>query len=166
MYLGLALLFFPMMKKHFALPLLLMLFCAAGTEAQSLNNEPTLCDELRQSGRVTIQQDPQLEALLSRNHKIYNAASRKFHGLQPGHYSLSVYAGNQQQASRDEAIKLQGVFNGYDAELKSIVFFDTPFWRLWVGDFATVEEATAAMRALKKKFPAYCKEMVIKKIPG
>lgn len=158
--------FFYMMKRRSVFPLLLVLLSVADVPAQIQSEEPTLCEELRQTGRVAIQQDPRLEALLSRNHKIYNAASRKFHGMQPGHYSLSVYAGNQQQASRDEAFKLQGIFNDYDSELKTIVFFDTPFWRLWVGDFSTVEEATAAMRALKKKFPAYGKEMVIKKIPG
>jgi len=42
-----------------------------------------------------------------------------------------------------------------------VVLFDSPFWRLRVGNFATREEAEEVMEELKKTFPSFGKEMYI-----
>ena len=125
--------------------------------------EQTLCTSLRESGRVTIQQDSRLEALLTRDHKVYTAAGHR-HMPTAGHYTLRAYAGNNQQASRNEAQQIERELKEYAPELETFLIFDTPFWRLWVGDYDTMEEAVAQLRDLKKHFPVYGKEMMVKKV--
>lgn len=129
----------------------------------------TLCEHLRNSGKVTLKQDQRLETLISREQKVYNAASRiqtNKSGQQvlsvPG-FRVRVFSGNNQTASKNEAYKIEKELTEYLPDLQTYVIFRTPNWRLMVGNYRTMEEATAAMRELKKKFPVYGREMFVVK---
>ena len=136
---------------------------AVGTDAVY-----TICEQLRRQGRVTIQQDPRLEALLGKNVKTYNAAShlanrdgKKY--LVTSGYRVRVFSGNNQTSSREEAYKIESELKGYLPDLETYVLFKTPNWRLVIGNYRTQEEATAALRSLKQKFPVYGREMFVVK---
>jgi len=131
--------------------------------------QTSICDQLRQSGRVEIQQDERLDALLTRETKIYNAASHlqtNKDGKQiltmPG-FRVRVFSGNNQIKSRQEALQIEADLKRYNPALATYVLFRSPNWRLMVGNFRTNEEATALLRELKKKFPVYGQEMFVVK---
>ncbi len=158
--------------KHFAFILFWALPIAA--LAQVVDNSTAeadavspICKELRSSGRVTLVQDPRLESLLGRNSKIYNAASHMQYNkegqkvlVMPG-YRVRAFSGNNQISSKEEAFKIEAELKEYLPELQTYVLFKTPNWRLLVGNYRTQEEATAALRDLKKKFPIYGREMFV-----
>lgn len=135
-----------------------------GTDAVS-----PLCDHLRFGGRVYLVQDQRLEELLGRNSKIYNAASHlQFNKngekviVAPG-YRVRVFSGNNQINSKNEAFKIEEEIKSYLPDLETYVLFKTPNWRLVIGNYRTQEEATAALRELKKQFPIYGREMFVVK---
>ena len=127
----------------------------------------TLCEQLRLQGHVSLQQDARLDQLLSRNSRVYNAASRLLVNkngdrviVSPG-FRVRVFSGNNQLNSKNEAFKIEDELKFYLPELETYVLFKTPNWRLVVGNYRTQEEATAALRVLKKKFPIYGREMFV-----
>ena len=127
----------------------------------------TICDYLRQQGNVELLQDPRLEELVGKTSKIYNAASHLQANkagerviVSPG-YRVRVFSGNNQITSKNEAFKIEDELKFYIPDLQTYVLFKTPNWRLVVGNYRTQEEATAALRVLKKKFPIYGREMFV-----
>lgn len=127
----------------------------------------TICDYLRQQGNVELLQDPRLEELVGKTSKIYNAASHLQVNkagerviVSPG-YRVRVFSGNNQITSKNEAFKIEDELKFYIPDLQTYVLFKTPNWRLMVGNYRTQEEATAALRVLKKKFPIYGREMFV-----
>ena len=127
----------------------------------------TICDYLRQQGNVELLQDPRLEELVGKTSKIYNAASHLQVNkagerviVAPG-YRVRVFSGNNQITSKNEAFKIEDELKFYIPDLQTYVLFKTPNWRLVVGNYRTQEEATAALRVLKKKFPIYGREMFV-----
>lgn len=135
-----------------------------GTRA---NTSITISEKLRQSGHVYLVQDQRLEALLGRDAKTYNAASR-VQTNKAGHqvltttgYRVRVFSGNNQITSKNEAYKIEKELLEYMPDLQTYVIFRTPNWRLMVGNYRTMEEATASLRELKKKFPVYGREMFV-----
>ena len=140
-----------------------------GTSTTSVGEAFTICEHLRQQGNVELVQDPRLEELLGKNSKIYNAASHLQVNksgerviVAPG-YRVRVFSGNNQITSKNEAFKIEDELKFYIPDLQTYVLFKTPNWRLLVGNYRTQEEATAALRTLKKKFPIYGREMFVVK---
>lgn len=154
--------------KHSLLAIFLL---ALPVTAWSQNEvkQTSICDQLRQSGRVSINQDTRLEALLTREAKIYNAASHlqtNKEGKQvllTSGYRVRVFSGNNQTKSRAEAEQIRDDLKKYNPSLETYVLFRSPNWRLMVGNFRTNEEATALLRDLKKHFPVYGQEMFVVK---
>ena len=50
----------------------------------------------------------------------------------------------------------------YDDELTAYITFNSPFWRVRVGDFVNYEEAVAKLRELKAAFPRYEDMRIVK----
>lgn len=158
--------------KHFAFILFWALPVAVSAQAVDRTTAEAdavspICQELRSQGRVTLIQDARLDALLGRNSKIYNAASHMQYNkegkkvlVMPG-YRVRAFSGNNQITSKEEAFKIEEELKQYLPDLQTYVLFKTPNWRLLVGNYRTQEEATAALRDLKKKFPIYGREMFV-----
>lgn len=150
-----------------AMPLITL--AQAPTEGARANATTTITQHLRQSGRVVLRQDNRLESLLTREQKTYSAASRVQLNKQGKQmisvsgYRVRVFSGNNQITSKNEAYKIEKELLDYMPELSTYVIFRTPNWRLMVGNYRTMEEATAALRELKKKFPVYGREMFVVK---
>lgn len=154
--------------KH-SLLVTILLALPAVMWSQNETRSVSICDQLRQSGRVSIQQDARLDSLLTRNVKIYNAASHLQAGkngkkvLTMQGFRVRVFSGNNQTASRAEAETIEADLKKFQPDLATYVKFRSPNWRLLVGNFRTNEEATALLRELKKHFPEYGKEMFVVK---
>ncbi len=94
-------------------------------------------------GRVTIYQDPRLEALVGRQDLGSDGV------LKVSGYRVQVYAGNNSREARDQAQTIGNRVKNYFPEMKVYTSFISPRWLCRVGDFRSIEEADAAMRRLK-----------------
>ncbi len=127
----------------------------------------SMCEHLRDGGRVTVVQDSRLETLVGCTPKVYNGVSHLKTTRQgreviavPG-YRVRVYSGNSQTKSKNEAYRIEAELKQYMPELETTVVFKTPNWRLLVGNYRTMEEAVASLRVLKKNFPVFGREMFV-----
>lgn len=146
------------MKRYF---LLLLLFI---TVSVAYGQRQTICAHLQATGRVNLQQDSRLTALVGTNPKVYYAAQTSSdEPVQVMGFRIRVFSGNQQVASRNRCYTIQTSINERLPELSTYVTFKTPNWRISVGDYRTNEEALAALSSLKALFPAYAGEMFVVK---
>ena len=128
---------------------------------------PTLCEQLREQGKVTLYQDARLEELLGREVRKYNAVSRLQRNRQGRHvvtsrgYRVRAFSGNNQLELKEEAYRRETEIKSYLPDLETYVLFKSPNWRLVIGNYRTQEEATAAFRKLKKQFPKFGAEMFV-----
>ncbi|MDR1742576.1 MAG: SPOR domain-containing protein [Dysgonamonadaceae bacterium] len=76
-------------------------------------------------------------------------------------YKIQAFSGNDPRTSKNEAYSKQSMINGAFPGLETKIIFDSPFWRLRVGNFKSREDAEAVMSQMSQKFPSFGKEMYI-----
>ncbi len=151
---------------HYSIFLLLLLV-SASTQAQTTAQKKEILQELNAvvpgKGRVTVYEDESISHVLGRPmgppRTVYTDGTIRYYKMKG--YKIQAFSGNDQRTSKNEAIRKQSQINNAFPELETVVLFDSPFWRLRVGNFATREEAQEVMEELKRTFPSYGKEMYI-----
>jgi len=93
---------------------------------------------LAQQGTVEINQDKKIDALLTIK-KSVNASE--------ANYKIQIYSGN-----RPGADKAQSEFKSSFVEWSTTIEFETPNYKIWVGNFNTRLEADRALVKIKRKF--------------
>ena len=67
-------------------------------------------------------------------------------------------AGNQQSAKGEARAKSRNISSRFP-QYRTYVTYNSPYWRLRVGDFTTQSEAVEAAEEIKRAFPSYSKEI-------
>lgn len=126
---------------------LLSICYTARVDAQENNIVKSLKSNVAGEGRVTIHQDPRIEALLGNPHglKASDDGTIKMAG-----YRVQVYSGGNTRNSKREAESIASRVRSGFPELKVYTTFSPPRWLCRVGDFLSIEEADAMMRKLRK----------------
>jgi len=153
---------------HFPIFLLLLLV-SAGAHAQTSAQKKEILQELNAvvpgKGRVTVYEDESISHVLGRSmappRTVYTNADGTVQYHKMRGYKIQAFSGNNQRTSKNEANRKQGQINNAFPEHETVVLFESPFWRLRVGNFATREEAEEVMRELRRTFPSFGKEMYI-----
>ena len=110
--------------------------------------------------RLTVDQPQKLAArLMPVRHAETSQTESDTPTVQTGGYRVQVFSGNNPRTARAEAHARAATIGESFPEWATYVSFDSPYWRLKVGDFRSYEAGTAALSLLKKQFPAYAKEM-------
>ncbi|MCF7559278.1 SPOR domain-containing protein [Sabulilitoribacter multivorans] len=96
-----------------------------------------------QQGQVTINHDKKIDNLLEikkEMNKNDNDSDR---------YKIQVYSGN-----RSGAQNAQTDFSNSFGDWRPVMQYETPNFKIWVGNFRTRLEADRALERIKKKFPS------------
>ena len=152
------------MKK---IPCVFFLFCLCFTSTLwGQTGRSTIFDALSRhgvgEGEVVVHQSAAIERLIGERMAGANVettdsvAYLKIQG-----YRTQVFSGNNQRASKDEALNKEREIKELFPDVPTYVSYNAPFWKLRVGDFRSHEEAYHMMRQLMAAFPKYGKEMYI-----
>lgn len=145
------------LKKRGMVSLLSALVLAA--TAGNGDGRTSIMDELAagsDGATVKVHQDARLDSLLCRDGS-YIAGRTLVAG-----FRIQVYSDNTQKRAKDEARMCAAAIEAYDDELTAYITFNSPFWRVRVGDFVNYEEAVAKLRELKAAFPRYEDMRIVK----
>ncbi|MDE5635151.1 MAG: SPOR domain-containing protein [Muribaculaceae bacterium] len=74
-------------------------------------------------------------------------------------YRVQVFSDNNQRTAKGEARSKERLLRGAFPELGTYVVYNSPFWRLKVGDFRTQHEAEAIADEIKSRFPSFAREV-------
>ena len=117
--------------RKLVLFVLLLLLVGAGAQAQGIIR--SLERTVPGQGKVTIHQDPRIEALIG----MERPATGEQKVIKTSGFRIQAYAGNNTRVKE------------YFPELSVYTSFISPRWLCRVGDFRSIEEADAMMRRLK-----------------
>lgn len=122
-----------------------------GTKSESINtnSSTTTTGTVKDSDRndVSSESNPNLKP---RNY------------IQAKGYKIQVFAGNNQRISKNEAYSRKNQIERAFPSEEVIVTFNSPVWRVRVGNFRTYEQAFETLKEMRKTFPGFGKEMEIK----
>lgn len=79
-------------------------------------------------------------------------------------FKIQVFSGNNQSRSKNEAFSKKVQVEEAFPELETDVTFNSPFWRLRVGNFVSKEEAQAVLAEMKRKLPSFREMYVVSDI--
>lgn len=97
---------------------------------------------------VTVHKDPRLDLLVKKQIQINEETSREARRIGKGFRLLVVNT-----SKRDEAVAAKTKVYTYFPELKSYLIYQSPFYKLKVGNFKERKEAEDYLKRLKKYFP-------------
>jgi hypothetical protein len=149
----------------------LLLFCVVSVRAysQETSQKNEILNELTSSvpgkGRVAIYEDESIKNVLGRSmtpaRRVYSTSdgSVQYHKMRG--FKIQAFSGNNQRTSKNEAYHKQGLINSSFPRYETVVLFESPFWRLRVGNFEEREEAEEVLKEIRRSFPSFGKEMYI-----
>ncbi|MBT8273320.1 MAG: SPOR domain-containing protein [Bacteroidia bacterium] len=91
-----------------------------------------------QQGEVTVNQDPQIDALLRLKKDVNKRAKN---------YKIQIYNGSRVGAENARN-KFWNSFSGWSVTME----YETPNYKIWVGNFKTRLEADRALLRVKRRF--------------
>jgi hypothetical protein len=146
--------------RHFLL--LFLLLCSGGGILAQTSIFDELAKQEQGKGTVVIRQSATIRSLVGSNsieNRIETDGERSYLVMQG--YRIQVFTDNNQRTARNEAEtkkrQIEELFN-----VTAYVKYNAPFWRLYVGDYITYEEAFSMMNKIAEAFPTYKKEIQIK----
>lgn len=148
---------------------LLTLFSAISFHAGAQNQRKEIIDDLHAvktgQGRVAVFEDESVKDILGRSmappRTVYATRDGSVQYVKMRGFKIQAFSGNNQRTSKNEAYYKQGLINTSFPGQETVVTFDSPFWRLRVGNFKTREDASEILNDMRKVFPAFGREMYI-----
>ncbi len=95
-----------------------------------------------QSTKIMVYQDPKFLVLLNEKRKINASIS-----INEG-YKIQIYTGDSENSKRELA-RVKTEFN----YLESTIIFNTPYYKVWTGNFKTKIDAQRNLKEIHKSFP-------------
>lgn len=146
-----------------------MFLCACSSGVVAQQSVKNIIDELNTDypgqGHVTIFEDEAIKGIVGKSmtpsRPVYVSNDGSTAYVKMRGYKIQAFAGNNQRTSKNEAYRKQAMINQAFPELETVVIFDSPFWRVRVGNFRSRDEAAAVLRELRNAFPSFGKEMYI-----
>lgn len=97
-------------------------------------------------GKLSIYQDPRLETLIHR-HIEFNKERKGIPG-----FRIQIFFGSG-RSSRGNANEAKAKFLSYFSDKEAYIKYQTPFYKVRVGDFRTKLEALKMFKRVLRKFP-------------
>lgn len=94
------------------------------------------------SQNVTVEQDPKFEQLLNEKRKVNASISSN------DRWKIQIFTGDNEN-SKKTLIAFKKEYKEIDAS----IFFHTPAYKVWVGNFKTRIEAERNLKEIKSKYP-------------
>ena len=147
-----------MNKRTYSLIVALALMVVSVTTLMA--KDDSIVRELEQPGNggvVKVFQSPELTSLLLRD-------TTAIEDQMVSGYRIQVYSDNMQRRAKEMAQERAQMMQASDSTLATYVTFNSPFWRVRVGNYSSYEEAAIKLRELKKQFPSISDMRIVKDI--
>ena len=106
-------------------------------------------------GTIRFHHDQRIERVVSQNTPATSASAVAAAVSQTPTvgFRVQVFSSNRQRVAKDEAFKLEAKLTEAFPTIGVYVSYTSPFWRVRLGNFSTMEEARVFTEELLRKFP-------------
>ena len=146
--------------------LLLFLFLCSGGRLFAQFAQTSIFDAMDNKepgkGTIVIRQPLAIRSLVGSHsiiEKIETDGDKRYLLMQG--YRIQVFTDNNQRTAKNDAETLQQQIQNLFS-IPTYVRYNAPFWRLYVGDYITYEEAFSISHKIAEAFPTLRKEIQIK----
>ena len=156
------------MKKRLTAPLIAAAMAVSAVFAET-TDLLTIVDRLNAEGVITVTQPAALGERLVREaapvaEEVADGGAQE--AVAPVHHGragfrVQVFDDNNVRTARHEAQARKNQIELRFPEYKAYVTFNSPYWRVKVGDFASRSEAEAAMAEIRQAFPGMARSLRI-----
>ncbi|PKP22287.1 MAG: hypothetical protein CVU05_04490 [Bacteroidetes bacterium HGW-Bacteroidetes-21] len=129
-----------------ALFILSLLLTSVFVKAQSETIFDRLSSNEGGSGKITIHQNGNVASLVSKHTEL----NKKVKGF-PG-FRIQIYFGNGNKA-KEEALRVRNSFNEKYNDIESYILYQSPYFKVRVGDFTNRYDAYIAFQKISLDFP-------------
>ncbi len=142
-------------------------FAVASAQSDAIQSDSTITGIINQSGVIKVIHPDALEMrlhkVMSDSDSIPGVRVDKKSGRvkKMGGYRVQIYSDNNARTAKNEARAKERAIAGAFPELSTYVIYDSPYWRLRVGDCRSKAEADELAVEIKKAFPAYRAEITV-----
>lgn len=150
------------MRRAFKINILLLAFSVSFAIYADESNKITDYLQAKSEGKVKLVQPEKLDAriekkvVLEETDTIVGEEKNKSVG-----YRVQVFSDNNQRTAKSQAESRQRNIMAQFPDLNVYRIYNSPMWRVRVGDFKTRGEAEFLLHELRKAFPAYASEMMV-----
>ena len=139
---------------------------AQDSALQSSDTTLSIVSEINASGNIRVEQPEALAALLKkRTEPGIGEEEAQQHDTRATNarsgYRIQVFDDNNPRTARSQAEARHSQVQSLFPHMRAYVTFNSPYWRVKVGDFRTRAEAEAAMAELRHAFPSMAAYMRI-----
>lgn len=131
----------------------------------SQTKKETILDTLEASkpneGTIVVNAESGINELLGTANKRASFASDDETLTKMNGFRILVYMNNDPKKAKSEANNRKQLINEHFIEVETYLGYDSPNWKLLVGDFVTKDEANIFKQLLQKQFPEFGKELYI-----
>lgn len=140
------------------------IFCSQIATSSELS-DTTITAQINRSGVITVTHPEALEMRLRKmtvaDGDSASQVAKTGRVKKMGGYRVQIYSDNNARTAKNQARVRERAISQAFPELSTYVMFDSPYWRLRVGDCRTREEADELAVELQKAFPAYRAEIMV-----
>lgn len=111
-------------------------------------------------GFISVDSEPGIDDLIGTPNKKV-AFAEEVNEMQG--FRIMAFMGNDPKTARTESSNRKALIEENFLNLDTYLSYDSPNWKLLVGDFVSYEDANTFKHILQKKFPNFGKEMYIVK---
>lgn len=132
-------------------------FVAAAEDAPAVS-EPAIVAEINASGNITVTQPAFLDSIVARQASVglssVENVDKSNQATTRSGYRVQVFDDNNPRTAASQAKARQAQMETAFPALKTYVTFNSPYWRVKVGDFRTRAEAEIAADEIRSAFPS------------
>ncbi|MDE6041281.1 MAG: SPOR domain-containing protein [Muribaculaceae bacterium] len=150
-----------MVKARLALTILIIMSPLLGIFAQEPDSINSIVDQINASGVIRVNQPEKLNAEMRRlpgaSFAKVDSENDDAPAVRTG-YRVQVYDDNNPRSARSQAEHVRSEVTAHFPQYNAYVTFNSPYWRVKVGDFknrAEAEQALAEIRAAIPRLNAY-----------
>ena len=121
----------------------------------------TIVDKIKSAGNCELHQPDGMNARLFVTEEAVDTVSDEdlANARRMAGYRIQVFSDNNYRTAKNEANAKARVFSERFPEMRTYVVYNSPFWRLRVGDFRSQDEALEKVVEIKEAFPQYSREI-------
>ncbi len=149
------------MKRYVAIALFafaaIVFACASGAQESADTAVTTIVDRINASGTIEVRQPAALAARLRKaagtDGGASAEASERIAAQGRVGYRIQVFDDNDPRTARTEAQNRKRMMESRFPEWHAYLQFNSPYWRVKVGDFRSRAEAEGAIEDMRRAFP-------------
>ncbi len=148
------------MRRYFFTFLIICLTFIAKADDQ----KPSIINHINASGNITVEAPDELNSRLTQDadDQVSDGTTQRSQTyVSSVGFRVEIFAGNNARTAKSQASARRRNVSSRFPQYNAYLVFESPYWRVRVGDFHSRPEAEAALAEIRRAFPSYGKDLRI-----